>query len=727
MRLFIAEKPEVAKAIAKELGTNLENKKHYILVDNNVVTWLYGHILSLKNPEDYNPNYKKWNFDDLPLNINIPNFEYKPIESLKNHLKVVIDLIQSNNISEIVSAGDADEEGSILIDEVLVYAKNRKRVLRMFPNDITSSGIKKALNEIKPERDFRGLVLSGYARSYADWIFGINLTRAFTLTAQKTGYKGNVISIGRVQIPLLSLIVNRDLEHENHKKINYYELETNFLINSMIVKTKLANEEKILDKDEIISISSLCVGKNGKINDAKHEELSEYQPLPYSLATLQIDCSRLFKLSPDDVVNITQNLREKHKLITYNRSDCQYLPESYHANANLILNAINETLNCSLQIQNADITIKSRAFNDNNITAHHAIIPTENIGNLAHLSSDEEKVYSLIAKRYIAQFYPKRRYKHSEILIECENYTFKATSSITTDFGWKVLYKNEDENKITEKNENIYVDLNSIKSGNLAFCESAIILDKVTKAVPYYKYDTLIADMMSIAKYVTDPKIKKLLIDKDVDINGNRKKGENGGIGTPATRAYHIKNLFERGYCIKDKNENIISTNHGRSIIKQLPNILTKPDLTALWAEQQTQIRQNKLSLDNFINEINLFVNDIIFNLKENDDFKIANTQKDIKCPNCENNSLKRIKGKNGYFWACKDCKKTFNDKKGQPELKKKIITSNTLKKFSCPHCQKGFLIRRENSNKRFWWGCSEFKTGCKFTCIDNNGIPKIE
>lgn len=719
MRLFIAEKPEVAKAIAKELGTKLENNKHYILVGNNIVTWLYGHILTLKNPDDYNSDYKKWNFDDLPLKVN--NFEYKPIESLKNHLKSVIDLIKSKDISEIVSAGDADEEGSILVDEVLIYAKNKKPILRMFPNDITSSGIKKAINEIKPEKDFRGLVLSGYARSYADWIVGMNLTRAFTLQARKMGYKGNVISIGRVQIPLLSLVVNRDLEHENHKKVNYYELETNFLVNAIKLKTKLANEEKILDRIEVEKISSLCNGKNGTIIEAKHEILYEYAPLLYSLATLQIDCAKQFKLSPDDVMNITQNLREKHKLITYNRSDCQYLPVSFHDNADVILKTIKHILpHFDLQIQNADLSIKSRVFNDENITAHHAIIPTDNVCNIANLSSDEQKVYSLIAKRYISQFYKPREYKHSKILIECENYTFKASSSSTIDLGWKILYKNED---LDEKDE-LLLDLTSIRNGNLAFCESSVVLDKETKPRPYYKYETLLSDMTCIAKYVTDPTIKQLLIAKDVDINGNKKKGENGGIGTPATRSSHIKTLFDRGYCIKDK-DNIISTAYGRSVIKNLPDILTKPDLTALWAEQQFEIRNNKLTLSSFIENVNTFVHDIINNIAVHNNFKIESGDgNNYFCPSCKS-VLKRFKGKSGYFWACsnKECKKTFNDVKCKPDLKPKIKTVHTLEKFNCPLCNE-LLIRRINSKNKYWWGCSGFKNGCLFTCDDDKGKP---
>lgn len=552
MRLFIAEKPELGKAIAEGLDGNYKSGEGYIQKGDNIVTWAFGHILELAKPEEYDEKYKLWKLEDLPLPIK--EFKYLPKKESKKQLKIICDLIHSDKITSIVNCGDADDEGQILVDEIIQYSKTSKPVFRVLINDLTPKAVKEEIAKIKPNADFKGMSERGFARSQADWIVGINLTRAYTIMARKNGYEG-ILSVGRVQTPILALIVNRDKEFENFKSINYYSLLGDFNINNNTIKARLKTEDKILDENLAKEIKESCENQNAKIN-LKIENKKEYPPLPYNLLVLQAECAKLFGFSPDKTLEITQNLREKHKAITYNRSDCQYLPETMFEQAPNILNIIKENLNSNDEIQaliaSSDLTIKSKAFNDANISAHYGIIPTQNKIS-SQLTQDELVVYNLIAKRFIIQFFHPREYQTTTINLEVNQRIFTATQNKTTKSGFRSLWQNIDSEEEQENNENDINDLSILKNGDIAKCSLIQIEKKQTKPRPYYTMTTLLKDLNSVAKYVSDERIKKLLIEKDKD-----KKGESGGIGTPATRSNHIKTLIEREYIevSKDKKTN---------------------------------------------------------------------------------------------------------------------------------------------------------------------------
>lgn len=552
MRLFIAEKPELGRAIAEGLDGNYKNGEGHIQKGNNIVTWAFGHILELAKPEEYDEKYKLWKLEDLPLPIK--EFKYLPKKESKKQLKIICDLIHNDKITSIVNCGDADDEGQILVDEIIQYSKTSKPVFRVLINDLTPKAVKEEIAKIKPNADFKGMSERGFARSQADWIVGINLTRAYTIMARKNGYEG-VLSVGRVQTPILSLIVNRDKEFENFKSIDYYSLLGDFKINNNTIKARLKTEDKILDENLAKEIKESCENQNAKIN-LKIENKKEYPPLPYNLLVLQAECAKLFGFSPDKTLEITQNLREKHKAITYNRSDCQYLPETMFEQAPNILNIIKENLNSNDEIQaliaSSDLTIKSKAFNDANISAHYGIIPTQNKIS-SQLTQDELVVYNLIAKRFIIQFFHPREYQTTTINLEVNQRIFTATQNKTTKSGFRSLWQNIDSEEEQENNENDINDLSILKNGDIAKCSLIQIEKKQTKPRPYYTMTTLLKDLNSVAKYVSDERIKKLLIEKDKD-----KKGESGGIGTPATRSNHIKTLIEREYIevSKDKKTN---------------------------------------------------------------------------------------------------------------------------------------------------------------------------
>ncbi|HEH3808437.1 MULTISPECIES: DNA topoisomerase 3 [Campylobacter] len=673
MRLFIAEKPELGKAIAEGLDGNYKSGEGYIQKGDNIVTWAFGHILELAKPEEYDEKYKLWKLEDLPLPIK--EFKYLPKKESKKQLKIICDLIHSDKITSIVNCGDADDEGQILVDEIIQYSKTSKPVFRVLINDLTPKAVKEEIAKIKPNADFKGMSERGFARSQADWIVGINLTRAYTIMARKNGYEG-ILSVGRVQTPILALIVNRDKEFENFKSINYYSLLGDFNINNNTIKARLKTEDKILDENLAKEIKESCENQNAKIN-LKIENKKEYPPLPYNLLVLQAECAKLFGFSPDKTLEITQNLREKHKAITYNRSDCQYLPETMFEQAPNILNIIKENLNSNDEIQaliaSSDLTIKSKAFNDANISAHYGIIPTQNKIS-SQLTQDELVVYNLIAKRFIIQFFHPREYQTTTINLEVSQRIFTATQNKTTKSGFRSLWQNIDSEEEQENNENDINDLSILKNGDIAKCSLIQIEKKQTKPRPYYTMTTLLKDLNSVAKYVSDERIKKLLIEKDKD-----KKGESGGIGTPATRSNHIKTLIEREYIevSKDKKQIIKSTKKGRDLIKLSPKSLITPDMTALWFEQQKMIEISELRREQFLEEITKEVISEIQRIDKNQEFKILDNENKpkIQCPQCNKGFLQRIKSKNGNSW---------------------------------------------------WWGCSEFKQGCKAMYYDDNGKPKI-
>ncbi|EAH7041528.1 DNA topoisomerase III, partial [Campylobacter jejuni] len=672
MRLFIAEKPELGRAIAEGLDGNYKSGEGYIQKGDNIVTWAFGHILELAKPEEYDEKYKLWKLEDLPLPIK--EFKYLPKKESKKQLKIICDLIHSDKITSIVNCGDADDEGQILVDEIIQYSKTSKPVFRVLINDLTPKAVKEEIAKIKPNADFKGMSERGFARSQADWIVGINLTRAYTIMARKNGYEG-ILSVGRVQTPILSLIVNRDKEFENFKSINYYSLLGDFNINNNTIKARLKTEDKILDENLAKEIKESCENQNAKIN-LKIENKKEYPPLPYNLLVLQAECAKLFGFSPDKTLEITQILREKHKAITYNRSDCQYLPETMFEQAPNILNIIKENLNSNDEIQaliaSSDLTIKSKAFNDANISAHYGIIPTQNKIS-SQLTQDELVVYNLIAKRFIIQFFHPREYQTTTINLEVNQRIFTATQNKTTKSGFRSLWQNVDSEEEQENNENDINDLSILKNGDIAKCSLIQIEKKQTKPRPYYTMTTLLKDLNSVAKYVSDERIKKLLMEKDKD-----KKGESGGIGTPATRSNHIKTLIEREYIevSKDKKQIIKSTKKGRDLIKLSPKSLITPDMTALWFEQQKMIEISELRREQFLEEITKEVISEIQRIDKNQEFKILDNENKpkIQCPQCNKGFLQRIKSKNGNSW---------------------------------------------------WWGCSEFKQGCKAMYYDNNRKPK--
>jgi len=713
--VVIAEKPDLAKAIAEGLGGG-SRQDGYIDCGRHYVTWVFGHMLELEAPET------PWTMAELPISF-IP-WSKKPSPDKMKQLRIIRDLLKP--AKGIIHAGDPDDEGQLLVDEVIEWAGSRLPVQRVLINDYNLKLVQRALSTMRDNREFAGMSAAAEARGVGDLLYGVNMTRAYTLAAQAKGYQG-VLSVGRVQTPILGLVVRRDREFEAHTKGYYYTVTGQFQIgeNAFPARYQIVDGDPVDDKGRLSdqaharAIAAAVHGKPAKVISIASNAKEASPPLPYNLLKLQTDASRKFGMKPDQVKEVTQALREKYRLITYNRSDSEYLSDEQHADAAGVLAAIGETAPMlAAPVKRADPAIKSRAFNTAKVSAHHAIIPTEATADLSKLSDAEQKIYLLIARAYVAQFWPTHQYDQTDIVMEVEGRRFTARSNITTRPGWTILYKNDAGNEDLAGDEDaIALDLRAIVTGQAGTCTSASADQQETKPKPLYTMATLLTDLTRVAKYVRDDRLRKLLIEKDKD-----KAGEHGGIGTPATRDGIIATLFDRGFLI-EKGKNIVSTPQARDFYDALPDQAKYPDMTAIWHEQQRAIASGSKDAQSFVQTLADYVAREVASVKENG---LAIKTDAPPCPLCSK-PLRRVKGKNGHFWSCtgyaEGCKFTAEDKAGKPVLtKKEPATVSAMHK--CMACGSG-LIRRPAAKKKnaFWWSCSGYPE-CKQTYFDANGKP---
>jgi DNA topoisomerase-3 len=720
MRLFIAEKPDLARAIVEGLGGGTR-QSGYFDCGNDYVTWCFGHMLQLLDPEDYDVRYKQWAMEDLPI-AHIP-WRKQPVSDKKEQLKIITALLKQAD--GVIHAGDPDDEGQLLVDEILEYANCRLPVRRLLINDNNTAVVRRALANMRDNSEFAGLSAAAEARSVGDQLYGYNLTRAYTLAARKAGYQG-VLSVGRVQTPILGLVVRRDREFEAHTKTFYYNVTGQFHVGALefparyqIVDGDPVDEKgRLIDQSHATNIAVAVRGKPARIVSAETRQKEQHPPLPYNLLKLQTDASRKFGFKPDQTKDITQSLRDKHRLITYNRSDCEYLSEEQHGDAPRVLAAIATTAAMLAPVaQRADPALKSRAFNSARVSAHHGIIPTEATADLSKLSDGEQKIYLLIARAYIAQFWPKHQYDQTDVFIEVEGHRFAVRSNVTTRAGWLVLYKNDAGNEDLEGDEDaLATDLRSARAGQEGMCTDAKADQMETKPRPLYTMATLLTDLTRVAKYVRDDRLRKLLIEKD-----KGKEGEHGGIGTPATRDTIIATLFERGYLV-EKGKNIVSSATGREFYDCLPDQAKYPDMTALWHEQQKAIQAGERDAESFVSELLTYIGGEVDAVKIHGIGIKVDTH---PCPEC-GKALRRIrkKEKNEFFWGCtgfsEGCKYACEDKAGKPVPKESAAISSLHK---CMACGKGLSRRPGRKRGSYWWGCSGYPI-CTKTYPDIKGRP---
>ncbi|MDR1612258.1 MAG: DNA topoisomerase III, partial [Planctomycetota bacterium] len=445
--LYIAEKPELARAIVEALGgggKKSDKKKGYYECGRDIVAWCYGHMLRLQEPEEYDPACKRWTLDALPLAF-VP-WKKRPVEKAKEQLGVILELLKGADT--VVNAGDPDAEGQLLVDEILHYAGFKGKVKRVLINDNTPALVKKALANLRDNADFAGLSAAAEARQVGDWLYGLNLTRLYTLAGQREGYPG-MLSVGRVQTPILGLIVRRDREHASHHKSAFFVIRGKFRTGGAEFTATYRNKPddpqddkgRLLDQKHAQAVADAVNGKPARIASVDAVKGETPPPLPYNLLALQTDASRLHGLAPDRVKEITQSLREKHRLITYNRSDSRYLSEEQHQDAPAVIAAIAANVpEFTDHVARTDPALKSRAFDSSKVTAHHAVIPTQARVDFSALSLDEKRVYLLIARAYLVQFMPPQTWERTVAVLEVEGHAFVHTARVVLESGWRDFY-----------------------------------------------------------------------------------------------------------------------------------------------------------------------------------------------------------------------------------------------------------------------------------------------
>ncbi|EER7623171.1 DNA topoisomerase III [Escherichia coli] len=694
MKLFIAEKPAVANDIVKALGGNFTRHDGWFESDNAIVTNCFGHIIESQPPENYNPDYKAWKVETLPLRL-YP-VKYQPVESAAKQVNTILELIRRGDVTEIVHAGDPDEEGQLLVDEVLEYAGNTKPVKRVLINDNTLPAVKKALANLKDNRDFKGLYLKALARSVADAVYGFSMTRAYTIPAKTKGYKG-VLSVGRVQTPVLGLIVNRTRANQNHKSSFYYTMTGVFQRGADVIRANWKpgefaplTDRKLLDKAWADGTAASLAGKPATVAAATDDKKTA-APLPFNLVRLQQYMNKKFKMTAQKTLDITQQLREKYKAITYNRSDCSYLSDEQFSEAPQVIDALKSVFPQSLDIDSAR---KSKAFNSAKVTAHTAIIPTASVPDVNALSTDERNVYLAIAQHYLVQFMPEKAYQEVSVAIQCGDESFYARARKTTDRGFEAFLGAEttDEGESEDNDDSAFEQLCKIRTGETLTTKEVVVNEKKTTPPPLFTEASLLAALVRVADFVTDPVIKKLLKDKDKD-----KKDEHGGIGTPATRAAILEALKKRNYITLEKGK-LIPTDTGCALIDALPGIAVNPDMTALWSEKQSAIENGDLTVEQFINdlygELTGMISDVDLGEMKIEPAAPAGQSPRLSspCPSCGKAIIIRPKG---YF--CTGCEfkiwKNFSGKALSDKQVETLVTKGITGEL------KGFVSSKTNKN----------------------------
>lgn len=683
MILVIAEKPVLGKAIADALPGTATMKNGCIYKGDYIVTWVFGHMLSLKEPEDYDIGYKSWNINSLPIffkdwqvKIGKDGNLNKGQISKSQRVNQIGSLLKQAD--EVIHAGDPDDEGQLLIDELLRWFNYKGIVKRLDTANTTLAAMKKALSHMTDNKPHEPYGWSAYARSVADLMVGINMSRLFSCKNQ------TLLTIGRVQTPTLGLVVNRDLAIEGHHKQKYYTIGCDINFNNDTVQADFIPAKTdsnlvdghILSKDYAEQICNRLKGQVLKNINITKKIVYEAPPLPFNLVKLQTYCSGKFGYSPQQVLDITQSLRENHKAITYNRSDCQYLSEEHYKEAPVTMKAV--IMNICYKPKSLDMNLKSKCFDSSKISAHFAIIPTNQKVNLDKLSEAEKNVYLAICKYYIAQFMPKAKKEQTNLSIELGNgEAIKAVSTVIIEQGYRSIFNEAEKDKAS----NLSKIPEGIYSGKITDTD---IAEKETKPPSRYTKASLNEDMTCISKYVKDPKIKQLLLSKD-----EGKEGERGSIGTSATRSGIIESLVKRGF-LREDGKKVISTALGRELYRILPDEIKKADMTAEWWAIQEEIQNGTANYNKLIDSVYDTIKHIVANV---DNYPVVNSSIIAikkkggavigKCPRCGGDIVETKTGFCCSNWKePTNCKFNIWKKSKSPLFAKTTFTAATVKKL---------------------------------------------
>lgn len=669
MIVCIAEKPSVAKDIARILGAN-SPRDGYMEGNGYQVTWTFGHLCCLKEPDDYTPNWKRWSLSALPM---IPQrFGIKVIDDqgIRKQFSTIEKLMQAADA--IINCGDAGQEGELIQRWVMQKANAKCPVKRLWISSMTDEAIRDGFQSLKDQADYQSLYLAGLSRAIGDWVLGMNATRLYTL---KYGQNRQVLSIGRVQTPTLALIVNRQKEIENFKPEQYWVLSTIYRETLFTAtKGKISSEEE--GRNALDSIN----GKPFVITDVSKKKGTEAPPHLFDLTSLQVECNKKFSYSAEMTLNLIQALYEK-KLTTYPRVDTQFLTDDIYPKCPTILKGLRGYEQLTEQIANQKLVKSKKVFDTSKVTDHHAIIPT---GQPAYNLTDLEKnVYDLICKRFISVFYPDCKFSTTTVLGKVDDIEFKVSGKEILNPGWRTVYAKDiltvdsDETKSADEERTLPSFVKGESGEHIP-----TLTEKWTTPPKFYTEATLLRAMETAGKFVEDDELRAAL--------------KENGIGRPSSRAGIIETLFKRHY-IRRERKNLIATPTGTELIDTIHEELLKScELTGIWEKKLRDIEHKKYDAALFIEELKTQITEIVKGvLTDNSNRHVTiTTDADLKKKVIKkNNTIKKI------------TRKVIEKPKVQQLSPDDSIIGN-----ACPICGKGHIIKGKNA-----YGCDRWKEGCKF------------
>lgn len=666
MKVCIAEKPSVAREIAEVLGAT-KKMNGYIEGNGYQVTWTFGHLCTLKEPNDYSENWKRWSLASLPMIP--PRFGIKLISNptYEQQFKTIEELMQ--NAEMVINCGDAGQEGELIQRWVMQKAGCKCPVYRLWISSLTEEAIREGFQHLKEQSDFTKLYEAGLSRAIGDWLLGMNATRLYTL---RYGQNRQVLSIGRVQTPTLALIVNRQAEIDNFKPEPYWELKTVYR-NTTFSVTK----GKFTKKEEGEAFLEIVRQKEFTVTDISEKKGKEYAPRLFDLTSLQVECNKKFAFTADDTLKLIQSLYEK-KVTTYPRVDTTFLSDDIYPKVPNTLNGLVDYIDLTASLLKAKIRKDKRVFDNSKVTDHHAIIPTGVPAR--NLTDNERKVYDLVVRRFIAAFYPDCEISTTTVLGKVDKVDFKVTGKQILKPGWRVVFGAEQKDSDAEPSdeEGVLPDFVKGESGP----HKPTLGEKWTQPPKPYTEATLLRAMETAGKLVDNDELRDAL--------------KENGIGRPSTRAAIIETLFKRNY-IRKERKNLFPTATGVELIDTIQEELLKSaELTGLWEKKLRQIERGTYEARTFLEELKLMVHQVVINvLSDQTGRTITIEQAAPEKPQAE----KEPKGKKTRKPRAKKEKTA-----GQPES-----TTVPIKPV-CPICKKGSILRGKTA-----YGCSEYKDGCTF------------
>lgn len=670
--LVLAEKPSVGRDIAKVL--NCRNKGNgYIEGNKYIVTWALGHLVTLAEPDKYDKKYKTWNMEDLPM---LPDkMKLEIIGQTQKQYNAVKNQMLRKDVNEIIIATDAGREGELVARWIIDKAHVKKPLKRLWISSVTDKAIKEGFNKLKNGKQYENLYHSAVARSEADWIVGINGTRALTVK-----YNAQ-LSCGRVQTPTIAMIQQREEEIKRFKAREFYGIVANTKDLKFTWQDKESNSNRTFDKKRVEKILNTIRGKEINIKDIEKQDKRSYPPGLYDLTELQRDANRIFAYSAKETLSIMQRLYENHKILTYPRTDSKYISDD-------IVPTLKDRVKASTTEKYGRITTKllrgnikgNKSFvNNGKVTDHHAIIPTEERVIYSNLSDNEKKIYELVVKRFLAVLLPAYEYQQTTIKATIGNENFLAKGKRVLSLGWKEIYEKDYYEDDEEDNEDQRLPF--IKKGDIIKVNSIIETNGKTRPPAPLNEGTLLQAMENPVKYMPEEnkKLKKII-------------GETGGIGTVATRADIIEKLFN-SFLIEKRGKDIFTTSKGKQLLDLVPEELKSPALTAEWEQKLELISKGKLDKDKFINEMKEYSKSVVREIKNSEKTYRHDNLTRNKCPECGKFMLE-VKNKRGKMNICQDRECGY---------RKSISRTSNAR---CPRCKKRMEIRGQGEGQTFVCKC---------------------